>query len=177
MAENNFNIKGLTDEQVILARDKFGQNKLNYKQENSILDAIKKLVKEPMIIVLLVASIIYFVSGKVGDGVFLSSAILIVSAISLFQDSRSRNALQKLKNLTQPNCKVIRHSKTEKIKSEDLVVGDSLIVEEGTSITADGIIVHSNDFSVNESILTGESFPVFKDKSKEEFLIKSSTGT
>jgi len=175
MAENNFNIKGLTDEQVILARDKFGQNKLNYKQENSILDAIKKLVKEPMIIVLLVASIIYFVSGKVGDGVFLSSAILIVSAISLFQDSRSRNALQKLKNLTQPNCKVIRHSKTEKIKSEDLVVGDSLIVEEGTSITADGIIVHSNDFSVNESILTGESFPVFKDKSKEDHLIFKGT--
>ena len=70
----------------------------------------------------------------------------------------------------------IRNGKTEEIKSEDLVVGDSLIVEEGTSITADGIIVHSNDFSVNESILTGESFPVFKDKTTEDnFIFKGTT--
>jgi Ca2+-transporting ATPase len=162
MPANNFNIKGLTNEQVILAREKFGQNTLNYKQENGVLDAIKSLAKEPMIILLFVAALIYFISGKIGDGIFLSSAIIIVSVISLFQESRSRNALQKLKNFTQPNCKVIRNGNTEEIKSEDLVVGDSLIVEEGTSITADGTIVHSNDFSVNESILTGESFAVFK---------------
>ncbi|MEP7263705.1 MAG: HAD-IC family P-type ATPase, partial [Bacteroidota bacterium] len=176
MYSNNFNIPGLTNEQVILAREKSGQNILNYKQENSVLDAIKNLAKEPMIILLLVASLIYFVSGKTGDGIFLSSAIIIVSAISLFQDSRSRNALQKLKTLTQPNCKVIRNGKTEEIKSEDLVVGDNLIVEEGTLITADGIIIHSNDFSVNESILTGESFAVFKDKSTEDnFIFKGTT--
>ena len=176
MPANNFNIKGLTNEQVILAREKFGQNSLNYKKENSILDVIKNLAKEPMIILLLAAALIYFISGKTGDGIFLSSAIIIVSAISLFQDSRSRNALEKLKDLTQPNCKVIRNGKTEEIKSEDLVVGDSLIVEEGTLITADGIIIHSNDFSVNESILTGESFAVFKDISKEDnFIFKGTT--
>ncbi|MEP7322698.1 MAG: cation-translocating P-type ATPase [Saprospiraceae bacterium] len=175
MSENNFNIQGLTNEQVILARKEFGQNTLKYKQENTVLDAIKNLAKEPMIILLLVAATIYFVSGKTGDGIFLAAAIVIVSVISLFQDSRSRNALLKLKNLTQPNCKVIRNGKSEEIKSEDLVVGDSLIVEEGTSITADGIIVHSNDFSVNESILTGESLPVFKDKDNEDHLIFKGT--
>ncbi|MEO9257801.1 MAG: cation-translocating P-type ATPase [Crocinitomicaceae bacterium] len=175
MSENNFNITGLTDEQVILSREEFGQNTLNYKRENTILDALKSLAKEPMIVLLLVASLIYFLSGKIGDGIFLSSAIIVVSAISLFQESRSRNALQKLKNFSQPNCKVIRNSKTIEIKSEDLVVGDSLFVEEGTSITADGIIIHSNDFSVNESILTGESFPVFKDKTKEDNLIFKGT--
>jgi Ca2+-transporting ATPase len=176
MPANNFNIKGLTNEQVILAREKFGQNTLNYKQENGVLDAIKSLAKEPMIILLFVAALIYFISGKIGDGIFLSSAIIIVSVISLFQESRSRNALQKLKDFTQPNCKVIRNGKTEEIKSEDLVIGDSLIVEEGTSISADGIIVHSNDFSVDESILTGESLSVFKDKSKEDnFIYKGTT--
>jgi len=176
MLSNNFNIQGLTNEQVILARKKFGQNTLNFKEENSVLDAVKNLAKEPMIILLLVAALIYFVSGKFGDGIFLLSAIIIVSVISLFQESRSRNALQKLKNFTQPICKVIRNGITEEIKSEDIVVGDSLIVEEGTLITADGIIVHSNDFSVNESILTGESFPVFKDKStKDNFIFKGTT--
>jgi len=175
MLLDNFNIQGLSSEQVKLSKEKFGQNTLNYKQESSVLDAIKKLAKEPMIILLLMASLIYFLSGKPGDGTFLVSAIIIVSVISLFQDSRSRNALQKLKNLTQPNCNVIRNGKVEEIKSEDLVVGDSLMVEEGTSITADGVIVHSNDFSVNESILTGESLSVFKDKDKEDNLIYKGT--
>ena len=175
MLSENFDISGLTDEQVLLAREKFGQNTLNYKQENTILDAIIKLAKEPMIILLVVAALIYFLSAKADDGIFLLSAVVIVSAISLFQDSRSRNALQKLKDLSQFNCKVIRNGKTKEIKSEELVVGDFLIVEEGTSITADGIIIHSNDFSVNESILTGESFSVFKDKSKEDNLIFKGT--
>ncbi len=168
MSVNNFNIKGLTNEEVIRAREKFGRNAVAFKKENGVLEALKDLAKEPMIIILLVASIIYYVSGEVGDGIFLSSAIILVSAISLYQDSRSRNALQKLKIFSQPNCKVIRNGKIEEIKSEDLVIGDSLIVEEGTMISADGVIVHSNDFSVNESILTGESFAVFKDKSKED---------
>jgi Ca2+-transporting ATPase len=175
MPANNFNIKGLTEEQVLLARKEFGQNKLQYKAENSFIDVIKDLAKEPMIILLLVASVIYFVSGQTGDGIFLSSAIIVVSVISLFQDSRSRNALQKLKDFSQPNCRVIRNGQKQEIKSEDLVVNDCLMVEEGTLITADGIIIHSNDFSVNESILTGESFPVFKDKEKEDNLIFKGT--
>jgi len=175
MLSNNFNISGLADQQVNAARKKYGQNTLNYKKENEILGAIKSLAKEPMIILLLVASSIYFISGKAGDGIFLASAILVVSAISLYQDSRSRNALEKLKDFTQPKCKVIRNGNVIEIKSEDLVVGDSLIVEEGTSITADGIIVNSNDFSVNESILTGESLAVFKDKAKEDNFIFTGT--
>ena len=87
----------------------------------------------------------------------------------------SKNALEKLKDLSQPHCKVIRNSETVEIKSEELVVGDSLIVEEGTAITADGILIHSNDFSVNESILTGESLAVFKDISKDDKAIFSGT--
>ena len=175
MPANNFNIKGLTNEQVIHARETYGENKLDYKQENYVLDAIKKLAQEPMIVLLFVASLIYLISGKTGDAIFLASAIILVSIISLFQDSRSRNALQKLKKLSQAHCKVIRNGNIEEIQSEDLVVGDSLIVEEGTSITADGIIVHSNDFSVNESILTGESLSVFKDKDKDDNLIFKGT--
>jgi len=175
MPANNFNIEGLTNEQVILARETYGNNRLEFKRENGFVDALKGLAKEPMVILLLVATLIYFISGKTGDGIFLVSAIILVSAISLYQDSRSRNALEKLKKFTQPNCKVIRNGNVAEIKSEDLVVGDSLIVEEGASIAADGIIIHSNDFSVNESILTGESFSVFKDKTIEDNLIYSGT--
>ena len=171
MSANNFNIKGLTDDQVAEAREKYGFNRLVYKKENGFIDAIKSLAKEPMVILLLIASVIYFISGKTGDAIFLASAIVLVSAISLYQDSRSRIALEKLKNFSQPQCKVIRNGEVIEIKSEELVVGDSLMVEEGTSIAADGSILHSNDFSVNESILTGESFAVYKDKEKQDPLI------
>ena len=176
MPINNFNIQGLTDKEVALSTKQFGQNTLDYKQENTFLIAIMSLAKEPMILLLFVASLIYFISGETSDGFFLVSAIVLIALLSLYQDSRSRNALQKLKNFTQVNSKVIRNGATLAIKSEDIVVGDSLILEEGTSIAADGTIIHSNDFSVNESILTGESFPVFKDKSSEEaYVFKGTT--
>lgn len=175
MPVDHFNIVGLTNKQVILARKKFGQNKLDYKGESTFFDTVKRTAKEPMMILLLVAALIYFISGKLGDGIFLSAAIIFQTSISLYQYSRSKNALEKLKEFSQPNCKVIRNSIVKEIKSEDLVVGDFLMVEEGTSITADGTIIHSNDFSVNESILTGESFAVFKDKSKENKFIFSGT--
>ena len=171
MSTNTFDINGLSQIEVLVAREKFGSNSLDYKKENGFLEAVKSLVKEPMVILLLVASIIYFISGDIGDGIFLASAIVLVATISLYQGSRSRNALEKLKNFTQPTCKVIRDGEIIEIWCEELVLGDSLMVEEGTSISADGIIIRSNDFSVNESILTGESLSVEKDPSKEDNLI------
>jgi Ca2+-transporting ATPase len=175
MPINQFSIKGLDSEHVNLSREKFGRNTLVYKKENTFIDVLLRIVKEPMTILLLVASTIYFISGETGNGIFMVVAILFIASISLYQDSRSKNALEKLKDLSQPLCKVIRNGKIEEIKSEELVVGDILLAEEGTSITADGTIVHSNDFSVNESILTGESHAVFKDKDKEDKFIFGGT--
>ncbi|MEO7175785.1 MAG: cation-translocating P-type ATPase [Saprospiraceae bacterium] len=175
MSTNNFDINGLSNEQIIIARGQYGRNKLNYKKENTFLDTLIGIAKEPMMILLLVAASIYFISGSLSDGIFLTVAIIFQASISIYQDSRSKNALEKLKDLSQPNCKVIRNGIVEEIKSEDLVIGDSLMVEEGTAITADGTIIHSNDFSVNESILTGESFAAYKDKSKEDKYIFSGT--
>ncbi|HAL81471.1 MAG TPA: haloacid dehalogenase [Mucilaginibacter sp.] len=165
---DRFNIQGLSQQQVLKAREASGVNRLVYKKENGFFDAVKSLSKEPMVLLLLVTSLVYFISGKTGDGIFLASAIVLVSTISLYQDSRSRNALEKLKDYTQAGCKVIRDGKAEIIKSEELVIGDSMIVDEGTAVMADGTIVQSNDFSVNESILTGESMPVYKDAKQED---------
>jgi Ca2+-transporting ATPase len=175
MSTNNFNIQGLSREEVLSSREKYGKNTLVYKHENAFWVALKGFLKDPMVVLLLVASVIYFVSGQTGDGIFMVSAIVLVSGISLYQDSRSKNALEKLEDLSQPNSKVIREGNIIEIKSEDLVVGDSLLVEEGTAIAADGIIVHSNDFSVNESILTGESFAVEKDKTSQDHCLFQGT--
>jgi Ca2+-transporting ATPase len=168
MQKNNFHIDGLNDTQVSSSRTKYGYNRLTYKKESGWTDAIKTLLREPMVILLLVSSSIYFISGDWGDGLFLAFAIILVAAIALYQDGRSRNAIEKLKAYSQPMCSVIRNGKTQQIAREELVVGDSMMVDEGDLIAADGSIINSNDFSVNESILTGESFPVAKDTSAKD---------
>ncbi|MGY3053717.1 Ca2+-transporting ATPase [Pedobacter sp. UYEF25] len=172
---SGLDIDGLTDKQVFAARKLHGENRLEFKKESGFFDALKSVAKEPMVILLLATSSIYFVSGKTGDGIFMASAIVLVATISLYQDSRSRNALEKLKELSQPICKVIRNGEIREIRSEEVVVGDSLIIEEGTAVAADGLIVHSNDFSVDESILTGESLSVYRDVSKYKNLVSSGT--
>jgi len=163
MTSAKFNVIGLTDPEVTASGLKYGFNKLSLKKDNGFLDAVKNLANEPMVILLLVTSCIYFISGKTGDGIFLAAAIVLVAGISLYQDSRSRNALEKLQDLSQPMCRVIRNGAVKEIKSEEIVIGDSLMVDEGESIPADGVILQSNDFSLNESILTGESLAVSKD--------------
>jgi P-type Ca2+ transporter type 2C len=169
MSIKNFDIKGLTHEQVLESRSKHGSNTTEFKKTNFILESLKKFLQDPLIIILLlVSSAIYFITGETADGIFLLFAILFVSLISLYQDTRSRNALEKLKAYTKPKCKVIRNGIESDIKIEEIVIGDSMLVEEGTSIAADGIIAYSNDFSVNEAILTGESFAVHKDKNQKD---------
>jgi Ca2+-transporting ATPase len=160
--------KGLTDAEIEASRSRFGPNKLTSKRTSGFWIALKSTVKEPMVLLLFAASLIYFLSGEIGDAVFLASAIVVVAAISLYQDSKSRMALEKLKDLSQPAARVVRNGIEEEIRSEEIVVGDTLIVEEGTAVTADGTILQANDFSVNESVLTGESMTVFKDAESED---------
>ncbi|HEV7230012.1 MAG TPA: cation-translocating P-type ATPase [Bacteroidia bacterium] len=168
MSVYDFHTKGLTNEEVAESRRHFGSNQSHFAEENYVWLAFKSVAKEPMVILLLAASSLYFISGKYGDGVFLAVAIALISAISLYQSTRSRNALEKLKKFTQPFCKVIRNADVEEIPREDLVIGDSLMMGEGELVAADGIIIHSNDFSLDESLLTGESLSVYKDSAKTD---------
>ena len=155
-------ITGLTASEVSNSRIAHGRNEI-ISNKNPVLDIIVDLLKDPMLILLVVASIIYFITGNTGDGFFMVAAIVIVTGISLFQESRSKKALDNLRALTQPLCRVIRDRKISTIPKEEVVVGDYMIIEEGTSVPADGTIIQSNDFTVNEAILTGESLPVQKE--------------
>ena len=173
--ERKGNINGLTNEQVSASRKIHGTNELQRVKENPVLRAIRDLAKEPMVLLLLAAATIYFISGQVGDGIFMGISIILVAAISLYQDARSRNALQALRSLTQPDAVVIRNGTKERIPLEEIVLGDIMIVEEGNSVPADGIILQSNDFSVNESILTGESLPISKSAGESDNTIYRGT--
>lgn len=157
-------INGLTSSEVEAARRQHGSNELHYKKENRLLGFLLDLVKEPMILLLLAAAFIYAINRELGDSLFLGAAILLVAAISWYQERRSHNALKTLQELTRPTFRVIRDGTEISVSSDELVVGDVIIVEEGSPVPADGDIIQANDFSVNESALTGESLPVYKEE-------------
>lgn len=164
MNKNNpFTFTGLTQDEVTASRKKYGANKINSKRVDPFWHSLKDAVTEPMFILLVAAAAIYFVLGEFSDAWFMSGAIILVSAISIYQDNRSQNALNSLKEFTQPHATVIRNNKLVHLLSEQIVVGDYVVVAEGQLVPADGVVKQLNDFSVNESILTGESFSVTKD--------------
>lgn len=167
MTPANGSISGLNKVEVEQSRIKNGLNSIEHEKKNNLLSSIIEMVKEPMFLLLLTAASIYFITADFGNGIFMAAAILLVSAISLYQESKSRNAIEALHKLTQPKSKVIRDGELIEIPSEEIVLGDCIQCEEGTFIPADGIIIQSNDFSVNESIITGESLAVFKNEKSE----------
>ena len=175
MLENQQKLNGLSSEEVVIARKEFGSNTIIQEKKNVFWNSVFEMVKEPMFLLLVTATSIYFITGDYGNGIFMSAAILLVSAISLYQESKSRSAINDLKKLSQPKSKVLRNGETTEIPSEEIVVGDLIQTEEGTFIPADGIIIQSNDFAVNESILTGESMAVFKSETTDNNTVSLGT--
>lgn len=167
MEKSNYSLRGLSNEEVIQSRQQHGSNSMEHNVKNQFLVSLIDMIKEPMFLLLLLATSVYFVTGEFGNGIFMAVAIVLVSTISLYQESKSRNAIDTLKKLSQPHSKVIRNNEIIEISSEEIVLGDLIQTEEGTFIPADAIILKSNDFSVNESILTGESLAVFKNKDSQ----------
>ena len=165
---NPFPFTGLTQDEVNDSRKNFGSNKIETRSRSPFWHSLKDAVTEPMFILLVAAAVIYFILGEFSDAWFMSGAIILVSAISIYQDNRSRNALNALKEFTQPHATVIRSNQILYLLTEEIVVGDYVVVSEGELVPADGVIKQLNDFSVNESILTGESFGVTKDIDSEE---------
>jgi Ca2+-transporting ATPase len=171
---SNHGIQGLNEQQVLLSRQTHGRN-ATIQQGNAFIAVLKDILTEPMVLLLLVAASLYFISGEIGDAVFMTVAIFIVTGISLFQESKSRNALSALRKLTAPTARVIREGGEVEVDRSELVVGDFMIVEEGSSVPADGKIVQSNDFSVDESILTGESLSVEKSATSQQHQVYQGT--
>ncbi|WP_313501637.1 cation-translocating P-type ATPase [Kaistella carnis] len=168
---------GLTDEEVQRSHQKFGYNQMKQIEKSSWLKLLFDILREPMLILLIIIAIIYLAVGNYGEALFMLAAIILVSGISFYQDNRSQKALEELEKLNEPLSRVIRNSKIVEILTHEIAVGDLCITEEGKMINADGKIVHSNDFSVNESSLTGESFSVFKDNTSDDRQVYNGTST
>ena len=169
------NIIGLTDTEVQTSRLKFGKNEQIHKQKHRWWLTLFELFKEPMLLLLIAVAIIYFVLGQNNEAYFMLAALVAVSGISFYQDNRSRIAMESLEKLNEPLSIVLRNRQSTKIPTAEIVIDDLVIAQEGNTINADGEIVHSNDFSVNESLLTGEPYAVFKSEKTELKAVFSGT--
>lgn len=166
--------KGLTSNAVEKNREKFGSNSLTKKKSDSLLKRIWDASTEPMLLMLIAAGLIALavnifrkVTGGESDfleciGVFVAIALSVV--ISVIMEGRSAKAFETLSKInSNMTVKVVRNGKTVYVSSEDIVVGDVLLVSAGDKLPADGRLLSAVDLSVDESALTGESYPVKKD--------------
>jgi P-type Ca2+ transporter type 2C len=155
---------GLRKSEIPSLLKEFGKNVLGPDKQHGFLHAIWAIIKEPMFLMLVFASALYFVLGQTDEGMLMLIAMCFVVAISIYQETKSSRALKALKEFTQARIAVIRDQREEMILTEELLPGDVMILSEGDKVPADAVILHANDLTVNESVITGESFPVEKNE-------------
>lgn len=163
----NTTIDGITDEEALSRSQKNGKNKLKEPKKDGILKKFIKSLMDPMIIMLLAAAAISAVTSAIQNesftDVFIILFVVIVNTIlGMVQESKAEHAIDSLMEMTKATSKVIRNGKLKTVKSEDLVVGDVIVLETGDTIPADCRVLESYSMKVEEAAITGESVPVNK---------------
>ena len=156
---------GLNEKEVTKRLEKYGYNEIEAKKPKTILEMVIDGLKDKMILILLLASILSFILGEVAEGVVILTIIFINSLISIIQEKKAMNAIIALRNMNAPHTTVIRDGKKKNILTKEVVVGDIVYLEDGNIVPADIRLIEENGLKVDESSLTGESVPVEKDAS------------
>jgi ATPase, P-type (transporting), HAD superfamily, subfamily IC len=162
MTAMNINWKGLSKDQVLKRQKEYGKNTLAEQKKVPFILKIVKILIEPMFLLLIVSSVIYFILGNPKDGALMLVFVIGIICVDIIQEWKTDKTLNALKDLSAPRATVIRNGEKVTIASEDIVPGDLMWVEEGMKIPADGFVLKANDLRVNESSLTGEAVAVWK---------------
>lgn len=158
----SFPFPGLTESEASKRLLEHGCNELLKAKSEGFLARSLKVVKEPMILLLLATGSIYFAMGDLTESIMLGLSIFVVIGISLYQERKSEKALAALRELSSPRALVIRDGKETRMQASALVPGDLVVLNEGDRVPADGILLQASNLSIDESLLTGESFPASK---------------
>ena len=159
--------EGLTSAEAEKRLAAYGKNKLAEGKKDSLIKRFFQQMGDPMIIILLVAAaisgVLAVVQGESFADVIIILAVVIINAVlGVYQESKAEKAIEALQQMSAATSKVLRDGKMVTIHSEDLVVGDVVILEAGDAIPADGRILTSASMKIEEAALTGESVPVSK---------------
>ena len=160
--ELNTSLSGLKDKEIKKRIDKYGKNILPKKEKDSVFKIFFNELKDPIVLLLLVAIIVSLIAGEVIDALAIFFIVLIDLIMGTYQENKANNTAEALENLVRQEVKVIRNGDIIKVSSEELTIGDIVILESGDKISADMRIIESHNLFVDESILTGESIQVNK---------------
>jgi Ca2+-transporting ATPase len=153
---------GLTAAQAAQRLQEEGPNSLPGDQRRKLRDIAWETLQDPMFVLLLAAGTLYLVLGDLQEGVVLFGLVLVVLALTLYQEGRTENALAALRNLSSPRALVVRDGARLRIAGSAVVRGDVLVLSEGDRIAADAVLREGSDVQVDESLLTGEAVAVGK---------------
>ena len=161
---------GLTSAEALSRLEKNGKNKLAEAKKDSTLKKFFDQMKDPMIIILLIAAVISAVTEMIEAGKFVTPTdsiiilvvVLINAILGVIQENKAEKAVEALQKMAAATTKTLRDGKVESIKSEDLVVGDVILLDAGDAIPADCRIFECASMKIEEAALTGESVPVTK---------------
>ncbi|MFH0961263.1 MAG: cation-translocating P-type ATPase [archaeon] len=155
-------ITGLSEEQVAqrLARD--GYNELPQEKRKTVLMLLVGIAQEPMFLLLLSCGTVYLFLGSFEEALMLLGFVFIVIGITIYQENKTENALQALRNLASPRALVIRGGSPKRIAGREVVEEDIIVLAEGDKVPADAVVIDCSNLTVDESLLTGESLAVRK---------------
>ena len=160
------NAKGLTgaEAQRRLTRD--GKNKLAEAKKDSLLKRFLSQMADPMILVLIAAAVSgvtsFYAGENFADVIIILAVVVINALLGMYQESKAEKAIEALQEMAAATSRVLRDGRIEQVKSEELVVGDVVLLEAGDAVPADGRIIECASMKIEEAALTGESVPVTK---------------
>lgn len=155
--------KGLTSQTVIKNQQKFGKNEIAEEKPKSTLMIFLEQFKDFLVIILIISAVVSAVLGDIESTAVILAVITLNAILGTVQTIKATKSLASLKKLSAPNAKVIRDGNPVIIPSDEVTVGDVVILEAGDYICADGRIIENASLKVNESALTGESLNVEKE--------------
>ncbi|MEZ5736122.1 MAG: cation-translocating P-type ATPase [Novosphingobium sp.] len=160
--------KGLSQAEAAALLETEGPNELPGGGRRSILAIVVDVLREPMLLLLLAAGVIYLLLGEMHDALILVAFAGLTIVIAIVQETRTERAIDALRDLSMPHATVIRDGERRQIPSRELVRGDLMAVSEGSRIAADGWVLQADGLQADEAILTGESVSVSKKRLEGE---------
>lgn len=154
--------KGLSDQEVQIRQEEYGPNALEEGKRTSVIAVFFAQFKDLLVIILMIAAIISLLLGEVESTIVIMIVVILNAVLGTVQHVKAEQSLDNLKALTSPVAKVMRNNKIMEIPSEEIVVGDLLLLEAGDYVSADGRLLECYNLQINESSLTGESLAVEK---------------
>jgi len=154
---------GLSSEAVTKQKEKYGPNKLRESKGVSFWKILLNQLKDLIIIILIIAAALAFLIGDTLEGYAILAVIVFNTIIGFVTEYQAQKAVASLKNVLSKKALVIRDGKKREIEAAELVPGDIIFIEEGDQIPADSRLIDSNNLTVNEVSLTGESESVAKE--------------